>query len=68
MPDAITLSAWVKFCHVNFSRWGNPCSLLRICERLYWRKICFRSGVECLFKVTIESDRTESCSRKGKRV
>ena len=21
MPDGVALSAWVKFCHVNFSRW-----------------------------------------------
>ena len=24
LPDRVTLSAGVKFCHVNFSKWGNP--------------------------------------------
>ena len=24
LPDRVTLSAGVKFCHVNVSRWGNP--------------------------------------------
>ena len=30
LPDRVTLSAGVKSCHVNVSRWGNPPSLGRI--------------------------------------
>ena len=29
-PDRVTLSAGVKFCPVNVSRWGNPPSRGRI--------------------------------------
>ena len=30
LPDGVTLSARVNFCHVNVSRWGNPPSRDRI--------------------------------------
>ena len=30
LPDRVTLSSGVKFCHVNVSRWGNPPSRGRI--------------------------------------
>ena len=30
LPDRVTLSAVVKFCHVNVLRWGNPPSRVRI--------------------------------------
>ena len=31
-PDQVTLSAGVKFCHVNVSRWGSPPSRGQICS------------------------------------
>ena len=30
LPDRVTFSAGLKFCHVNVSRWGNPATLGRI--------------------------------------
>ena len=39
LPDRITLSAGVKFCRVNVSRWGNPPTRGRIRDTSNSRKI-----------------------------
>ena len=41
LPDRITLSAGVKFCRVNVSRWGNPPTRGRIRDTSNSRKIHF---------------------------
>ena len=38
LPDRVTLSAGVKFCYVNVSRWGNPPSRGRIRDTSNSRK------------------------------
>ena len=58
MPDRVTLSAWVEFCHVNVSRWGNPPGLDRIRVTSNSRKIHLGGGLASLLKVTIESHST----------
>ena len=42
LPDQVTLSVGVKFCHINVSRWGNPPSRGRIryikfAQNSHWR-------------------------------
>ena len=41
LPDRVTLSARVKFCRVNVSRWGNPPTRGRIRDTSNSRKIHF---------------------------
>ena len=41
VPDRVTLSAGVEFCHVNVSRWGNSSSRGRICDTSNSPKIHF---------------------------
>ena len=59
LPDRVTLSAGVKFCHVNVSRWGNPPTRGWIRETSNSRKIHFGGGFASLLKVTIESNSIE---------
>ena len=59
LPDRVTLSAGVKFCHVNVSRWGNPPGRGRIRDTSNSRKIHFGGGFASLLKLTIESHCTE---------
>ena len=66
LPDRVTLSAGVKFCHVNVSRWGNPPGRGRIRDTSNLRKIHFGGGFASLLKVTIESHSTEGCSESSK--
>ena len=64
LPDRVTLSAGLKFCDVNVSRWGNP----RIRDTSNSRKIRFGDGFASLLEVTIESHKTEGCSNSSKWV
>ena len=68
LPDPVTLSAGVKFCHVNISRWGNPPGRGRIRDISNSRKIHFGGGFASLLKLTIESHCTEGCSKSNKGV
>ena len=52
LQDRVTLSAGVKFCHVNVSRWGNPPSRGPIRDISNSRKIHFGGGFVSL-KVTV---------------
>ena len=63
LPDRVTLSAEVKFCHVNVSRWGNPHSRSRIRDTSNSSKIHFGSGFAPLLKVKIECYSAEGCSQ-----
>ena len=65
LQDRVTLSAGVKFCHVNVSRWGNPPSRGRICDTSNSRKIHFGVGFASLLKLTIESHITEGFSKSS---
>jgi len=42
LPDKVTLSAGVAFCHVNDSRWGNSPSRGRVYVTVncLWRRLC----------------------------
>ena len=51
LPNRVTLSTGVKFCHVNVSRWGNPLSRGRIRDTSNSRKIHFGCGFASLLKV-----------------
>ena len=62
LPGRVTLSAEVKFCHVNVSMWSNPPSRGRIRDTPNSRKIHFSGGFSSL-KVSIESHITEGCSK-----
>ena len=66
LPDRVTLSAAVKFCHVNVLRWDNPPSKVRIRDTSNSRKIHFGRGFESLLKVAIETHCTEGCSKSSK--
>ena len=66
LPDRVTLSAGVKFCHVNVSRWGNPPGWGRIRDTSNLRKFHFGGDFASLLKVTIESHRTEGCSKSSR--
>ena len=66
LPDRVTLSARVKFCHVNVSRWRNPPNRGRIRDTSNSRKIHFGGGFASLLKVTIESHITEGFSKSSK--
>ena len=68
LPDPVILSAGLKFCHVNVSRWGNPPSRGRIRDTSNSRKIHFGGGFASLLKLTIESHCTEGCSKSNKGV
>ena len=68
LPNRVTLSTGVKFCHVNVSRWGNPPGRGRIRDTSNSRKIHFGGGFASLLKVTIESHSTEGCSKSSKWV
>ena len=68
LPDRVTLSAGVEFCHVNVSRWGNPPGRGRIRDTSNSRKIHFGGGFASLLKLTIESHCTEGCSKSNKWV
>ena len=68
LQDRVTLSAGVKFCHVNVSRWGNPPSRGRIRNTSNSSKIHFGGGFASLLKVAIESHSTEGCSNNSKWV
>ena len=65
LQDRVTLSAGVKFCHVNVSRWGNPPSRGRICDTSNSRKIHLGVGFASLLKLTIESHITEGFSKSS---
>ena len=65
LSDRVTLSAGVKFCHVNVSRWVNPPTRDRISDTSTSRKIHFGGGVALLLTVTIESRSTEGCSKNS---
>ena len=66
LPDQVTLSDGVKFCHVNVSRWGNPSSQGGILDTSNLRKIHIGGGFASLLKVTIESHITEGFSKSSK--
>ena len=66
LPERVTLSDGVKFCHVNVSRWGNPPSLGRIRDTSNSRKIHFGGGFASLLKLAIESHCTEGRSKSNK--
>ena len=66
--DRATLSAGVKFCHVNVSRWGNPPGRGRIRDTSNSRKIHFGGCFALLSKLTIESHSTEGFSKSNKGV
>ena len=66
--DRVTLSAGVKFCHVNVSRWGNPPGRGRIRDTSNSRKIHFGGGFASLLKVTIECHSSEAGSKSSKWV
>ena len=66
LQDRVTLSAGVKFFHVNVSRWGNPPSRGPIRDTSNSRKIHFGGGFASLLKETIESHSTEGCSKSSK--
>ena len=68
LPDRVTLSAGLKFCHVNVSRLGNPPCRGRIRDTSDLRKIHFGGGFASLLKLTIESHCTEGCSKSNKGV
>ena len=61
----VNLSAGVKFCYVNVSRWGNPPSRGRIWNTSNSRKIHFGGDFASLLKVAIESHSTEGCSKSS---
>ena len=65
LPDRVTLSAGVIFCHVNVSRWGNPPSRGRTRNTSNSSKIHFSGGFASLSKVAIESHRTEGCRKSS---
>ena len=58
LPDRVTLLTGVKFCHVNFSRRGNPPSRGRILDTSNSRKIYFGGGFASFLKATKESHST----------
>ena len=68
LPDRVTLSAGVKFWHVNVSRWGNAPTRGRIRDTSNSRKIHFGGDFVSLLKVTIENHSTEGCSNSSKWV
>ena len=68
LPDQVTLSDGVKFCHVNVSRWGNPPSRGRTRDTSNSRKIHFGGGFASLLKLTIESHHTEGCRKSNQGV
>ena len=68
LPNRVTLSTGVKFCHVNVSKWDNPPSRGRIRDTSNSRKIHFGCGFASLSKVTRESHRTEGRSKSSKWV
>ena len=68
LSDRVTLSAGVKFCHVNVSRWCDPPGRGRIRDTSNSRKIHFGGGFASLLKLTIESHHTEGCSKSSKWV
>ena len=53
LPDRVTLSAGIKFCHVNVSRWGDPPGQGWIRDTSNSRKIHFGDGFASLLKLTI---------------
>ena len=55
----VTLSAGVKFCHVNVSSGGNPPSRDRIRDTSNTCKNLFGGGFASILKVTIENHSTE---------
>ena len=67
-PDRVTLSAGVKFCHVNVSRSGNPPSRGRIRDTSNSRKIHFGGSFVSLLKVRIESHSPEGYIKSSKWV
>ena len=58
----------VKFSHVNVSTWGNPASRGRIRDTKFAQNSLFCGSYASLLKVTIESQRTEACSKSSKWV
>ena len=64
LPDRVTLSAGVKFCRVNVSRWGNPPTRGRIRDTSNSRKIHFGGGSALLLKLTIESYCTDGLQQE----
>ena len=48
LPNRVTLSTGVKFCHVNDSKWDNPPSRGRIRDASNSRKIHFGCGFASL--------------------
>ena len=64
LPDRVTLSAGVKFCHVNVSRWGNPPGRGRIRDTSNSRKIHFRGVFALWLKLTIESYCTDGLQQE----
>ena len=67
LTDRVTLSAEVKFCHVQTFKasWGNPPSRGQIRETSNSCKIHFGGGFASLLKVTIESHSTEDSNKSS---
>ena len=65
LPDRVTLSAGSNFAMCKRSRWGNPPSQGLIRETSNSCEIHFDGGFASLFKVTIESNSTEGCSKSS---
>ena len=66
LPDQVTLSDGVKFCHVNVSRWGTPPGWGRIRDTSNSRKIHFGGDFASLLKLTIESHCTDGLQQQQK--
>ena len=64
LSDRVTLSAGVKFCHVNVSRWCDPPGRGRIRDTSNSRKIHFGGGFALLLKLTIESYCTDGLQQE----
>ena len=67
LTDRVTLSAGVKFCHVQTfkARWSNQPSRGEIRETSNSCKIHFGGGFASLLKVTKESNGAEGCSKSS---
>ena len=66
LPDRVTLSAGVAFCHVNDSRWGNPPSRgrLHVTFASTPERLITFSGGFVSSKVTVKSHSTEMLQRE----
>ena len=66
LPDRVTLSAGVEFCHLNVSRWVDRPGPSRIRGTSNSRKMQCVGGFAFLLKLKIERHCTEGCSRSNK--